>query len=170
MRHRKVSGMIRNMEENALDALKSMRPLLLKRWEALLRTQPVTSPLANPDSLVYLMDWTLDRVFDELRSATKRRRHKQRPSLVAPPSSLCECGKNPLLAYFTTAERVLIEAVFLVDSPLPPMSPGSRDAFASELKLALNVVASSEIETFCAVCLHRGCAAPVMATAMASAT
>jgi hypothetical protein len=151
------------MEENALNALRSMRPLLRKRWEALLRAEPVTSPLANPDSLVYLMDWTLDRVFDELRMASKRRRHKQRPAMAAPPASHCECGKNPLLAYFSTAERSLLEAVFLADSPLPAMSPGSREACASELKMALSVIAGAEIETFCAVCLHRHCTQPANA-------
>lgn len=154
-------AIIRIMHESTLSALDSMRPNLRKRWEALLRAEPVTSPLANPDSLVYLMDWTLDRVFNAIRSTSHRKRSRhRRPESEARPAEGCECGMNPLLAYFATAERTLLECVFLADSPLPAMTTGEREACAAEIQLSLNAVARQEIDTFCAVCQRRHCQTP----------
>lgn len=157
-------AIIETMHESTLSALHAMRPDLRKRWEVLLRAEPVSSPLASPDSLVYLMDWTLDRVFKAIRSASPRKRSRHRPTETQMrPSNGCECGMNPLLAYFTTAERALLECVFLADSPLPPMTPGEREVCAAEIQLALQAVARQEIDTFCAVCQRRHCAAPAEA-------
>jgi len=101
------------MNDNLLRTLQGLRPTILERWEVLLRAEPVTSPLANPDSLVYLMGWTLDRFFTALRGPLSRRRitgrGSNRASLVE-ERELCACKMNPLLAYFATAELALIQA------------------------------------------------------------
>ena len=160
------------MHESTLLALREMRPTLRKKWETLLRKEPISSPLASPDSLVFLMDWTLDRLFEALRTASHRRRTrvtKVAPGYV-PTAEICPCGLNPLLAYFSTAEKSLIDAVFLANSPLPAMSPGERQACITEIQLALHRVAHAEIQTFCAVCQRRHATAPQPATSSLSAS
>lgn len=137
------------MHDGMLRILQGLRPTILQRWEVLLRAQPVTSPLANPDSLVYLMDWTIDRVFAVLRSPSNRRRISARSAEAHPTREACACGMNPLLAYFTTAEQAMLECV------LPVLAPREREAVLPAVKLAVQTVALREIQTFCAVCQRR---------------
>jgi len=140
------------MHDRMLSTLQGMRPTILERWEILLRAEPVTSPLANPDSLVYLMSWTLDRFFTALRGPLSRRRLSSRgsnKSSINEGHDICACKMNPLLAYFATAERALIQAV------LPILQPRERESVLSAIRLALQAVAKREIDTFCAVCQRR---------------
>jgi len=140
------------MHDTLLRNLQGLRPTILERWEKLLRAEPVTSPLANPDALVYLMNWTLDRFFQALRGPLSRRRitlrDRNKPSNDL-GSELCACRMNPLLAYFATAESALIQAA------LPVLQPRERESMLSAIRLALQVVAKREIDTFCAVCQRR---------------
>ena len=131
------------MDERSLSALQAHRPTLRIQWEALLRAAPVTSPLANPDALVHLMEWTLDQVFRELSPAATRRKS------ALPPRPPCPCGLNPLIAYFATAKTSLHEALRVCSSG-GPINP----ADAEEMELALEIVARREIATFCTLCLH----------------
>jgi len=142
------------MQDGLMRALLTHRPTLQQRWESLLRAQPATSPLANPDALVFLMDWTLDRLFEELRSAPSRRRPAVRTSadLSAPPP--CPCGLNPLIAYFQTAEKAVEEVYCHEIADTDEFTALEREAALMELKLVLRGVARREIESFCAVCLH----------------
>eukprot|EP01031_Cornospumella_fuschlensis_P021470 gene21470-biopygen18056 len=77
-------------------ALQGRRPQIRERWEALLRTERPSSPLANPDSLVHLTDWALNEILGALSSEAE-----------APPRSTpknqdpqCACGRNPYLGFF----------------------------------------------------------------------
>ena len=148
------------MHDSSLSALQRMRPTLRKRWEALLRAEPVNSPLGTPEALVHLMDWTLDRVFAAVSNVQTRRRGKGRSSSTSfdQVAELCECGLNPLLAYFATAARALMQCIFLAESPLPNMTPDQRQSFASEMQQALHTVARSEISTLCSLCQRKTCA------------
>lgn len=140
------------MHDTMLRTLQGLRPTVLERWEELLRAEPVTSPLANPDALVYLMDWTLNRFFHALRGPLSRRRISERGSNKAvfdDDRELCACRMNPLLAYFATAEVALIQVA------LPTLQPRERESVLPAIRLALQVVAKREIDTFCAVCQRR---------------
>lgn len=140
------------MHDNLLRSLQGLRPTILERWETLLRAEPVTSPLANPDSLVYLRGWTLDRFFATLRGPLARRRvnaHGSNKVIFQEVRALCACKMNPLLAYFATAE------VALIQTALPILQPRERDSALSSIRLAMQVVAKREIDTFCAVCQRR---------------
>ena len=144
-----------NMQDGLMRALLTIRPTLRQRWETLLRAERATSPLANPDALVYLMDWTLDRLFEDLRAAPSRRRPSARTSTApAPEAPPCPCGLNPLLAYFQTAEKAL-DDTFRHDLPDTHLfTLLEREAAWAELRLVLQGVARREIESFCAVCMH----------------
>jgi len=138
------------MQSSAVHALQQHRPTLRKRWEDLLRAERVTSAMAHPDSLVHLMDWTLDRLFEELRHPSLVRHDGQPPAF---PSS-CECGLNPLLTYFATAEQAILETLLAVIEACPDTTRLQRAASLEEWKRAFDDVACHEISSFCAVCQH----------------
>ncbi|MDX2187218.1 MAG: hypothetical protein SFV32_09820 [Opitutaceae bacterium] len=139
------------MEDSLWSELQNLRPTLRQRWETLLRAQPPSSPLANPDSLVFLMTWTFDQFFAELRKAGTRRNARAKSGLPRCPDrrTPCACGMNPLLAYFQTAELALIETV------LPLLAPQQQERVLLDIKNALGNVSKREIEAFCSVCKHR---------------
>lgn len=140
------------MQDALLRALLAHRPTLRQRWETLLRARPANSPLANPDALVHLMEWTLDGLFEELRSPASRRRAGFRGAGDAPPP--CPCGLNPLLAYFETAAKAA-EDTFCHDiSDTHRFTVLEREAALAELKAVIKGVGRREIASFCAVCLH----------------
>jgi hypothetical protein len=141
------------MHDSFLRALQTHRPTLRRRWEELLRAERVTSPMANPDALVHLMDWTLDRLFDELRQPQFRRHLVGRTTRAERHG--CVCGMNPLLAFFATAEQAIIETLFLADGDLAALASIERGASLEDLKRAFHEVARREIDSFCAVCQSR---------------
>jgi len=139
------------MEENLLGVLATRRARLRSEWERRLRVQRTTSPLANPDTLVYLMDWTLDRIFAILKEPIGRADMRRR-------EVHCPCGVNPLLAYFAMAEVVLIQALKTEQSRHRADFPAQRESELVRLKQAVAEVANREIAAFCAVCQHRDAA------------
>ncbi|MDD3179381.1 MAG: hypothetical protein PHQ04_03420 [Opitutaceae bacterium] len=144
------------MDSGVIERLEALRPEIKAKWETLLRVEPVSSPLASPDALVHLIDWTLDTLFHALR-AHQTRRHPLRNEPaegVTDFSALCSCGMNPLLAYFVAGEQALLENLVLVQVR-DGHSTCERTKTASELKHTLSQVARREIEAFCAVCQHR---------------
>lgn len=145
------------MHESILLGLQAMRSELLIEWETLLRGKPAPSPLASPDVLVYLMKWTLDEVFKNLVSPPNRRRLRSRSG--SPPSDEaltngCRCGMHPLLTYFACLEEAVEKNLEKVFGLLENLDGVERSAAKVEARLAVTLVSSREIETFCAVCQH----------------
>lgn len=129
------------MTERCLRALQARRPTLHLQWEALLRVAPVNSPLGNPDTLVHMIERTLDQVFHELSHPSARRRQ------TALPAGFCRCGHNPLVAYFQTALMAFQTTLAQCADELPV----SRDD-ADEVQRTLTRIARREIMTFCGLC------------------
>ena len=142
------------MQESLVSALRAQRLVLRGRWEALLRVEPVDTPLGNPDALVHLIDWTLDEVFKALTNPLARHR-TTRTRLMGEEPSHCPCGRNPLRCYFAAGEQALQEALVLAQAEVVNLDPLERDASLDELNLVLRHIARREIEAFCGVCLHR---------------
>ena len=63
------------MDERMLDALTTQRPDIQRRWETLLRVEPVNSPLGDPESLKHMIDYTLDTLFAALKTQKPHRSH-----------------------------------------------------------------------------------------------
>lgn len=145
------------MQENLVHALRSQLPQIRARWEALLHAEPVNTPLANPDALVHLLDWTMAEIFRALTTLASRRRAPRRGPLVEYRPE-CPCGRNPLLAYFAAGEQAMREALILAQAATPALDPIQRDASLEELNLVLHHIARREIEAFCGVCQHRNSA------------
>jgi len=142
------------MQEILVCALRARRPSVREHWETLLRAEPVSTPLGNPDALVHLIDWTLDEIFSALGNPLARHRSggtrftaQQRPE--------CPCGRNPLLAYFAAGEQAMHEALVLAQVDSAPLDPLERDASFEEVNLVFQQISRREIEAFCGVCQFR---------------
>jgi hypothetical protein len=138
------------MQESMLAALCVRRPQIRRRWEDLLRVERASSPLADPDSLVHMIDWSLDEIFRTMPALPARRRH------VRPVTSAdCPCGRNPLLAYFAAGEQALREALVMAQVEIQNLTPVERDSALSDLDYTLRQLSRREIESFCAICQFR---------------
>jgi hypothetical protein len=145
------------MQAALLRELHGRRFSMRARWEALLRTEPVVTPLGLPDTLVHLIETTLEEVFSALGSPPGRR-HDRHAGDSEPP--FCPCGRNPLLAYFTAAGQALREGLILSQAACAPLDPLERDASLHELDTVLRRIATREIEAFCGVCQFRHLSLP----------
>ena len=141
------------MQTELLGALRARQMEIRDRWAELLRVEPVNTPLAYPEALAHLIEWTMAEIFRDLTSG--RRSHSPDHHAGAPNRGLCACGRNPLLAYFDAADQAWREALILAQSTSPLLDPIERDASLEELNLVLHDVARHEIEAFCGVCQHR---------------
>lgn len=155
------------MQEALVTALRARRPTVRAHWEALLRTEPVMTPLANPDALVHLIEWTLDEIFAAIGNPLARTR---RGGIRFAPDErvLCPCGRNPLLAYFAAGEQAMHEALILAQAASAPLDPLQRDASFDELNLVFQFISRREIEAFCGVCQFRRSAACASVASLAA--
>lgn len=142
------------MQESLLNSLCAQRQAIHARWDALLRTERVTSPLAYPDALVHLIEWALDQIFTSLRDPGIRRKAEHAGGRAAARPE-CPCGRNPLLAFFLAGEQALLEALVLEQAAHLPIDPRERDTALNELYYVLRAMARREVDAFCSVCQYR---------------
>ena len=134
-----------------LQQLRAQSATVHVRWETLLRMEPVSGPLANPDALVRLIPDSLARVFESLDGAREQGCTLTELTRTRLPN--CDCGYNPFVAYYIAGERAFTEAVVLLQAA------GSAGRSERELSIVINAVrclARDEIDTFCGICTHRG--------------
>jgi hypothetical protein len=141
------------MQETLVSALRTRRPTIRAHWEALLRAEPVATPLGNPDALVHLLDWTLDEIFSELANPLARRRAGTTHAFEE--HTECPCGRNPLLAYFAAGGQAMRDALICAQAAGAPLDPLERDSSFDELNLVLQHISRREIAAFCGVCQFR---------------
>lgn len=138
------------MDQATLFALESRRPEIRARWEALLRIERVHTPLANPSTLVFMFDHTLDEVLRALAG---------KPARKVGPRPTSAFANNPLRDYFAALEQALLEALILVQagrlaatSPVEPLMPAERTAALNEVCATLRRIARREIDVFDDLC------------------
>lgn len=155
------------MQPPLVSALRARRPQMHAHWEALLRAEPVATPLGHPDALMHLIDWTLDEIFTALVNPLARQRAGA--TRFTPSHRFeCPCGKNPLLAYFAAGAQAVREGLVLAQFDAAPLDPLERDAAFEELNLVLQQTAQREIESFCGICQLRSHASVAADSAVAS--
>ena len=118
-------------------------------WESLLRLERVSSPLAQPDLLVRLLDQTLDDIFATLPEWSVRRH----PTPI--PAPVCPCGRNPLLAYYAAGQQALRETLVIIQTGIPLLTSTNRDDALACVDQVFGHIARREIEAFCALCQFR---------------
>jgi hypothetical protein len=138
------------MSPERLHDMRAQSVSIRERWQTLLRIEPVSGPLANPDTLVHLIPEMLERVLVALAKPSRAP-----VSIVTARACVpkCNCGRNPYQTFFVAAEQALSEAVVLLEAALPAAERRSSDV--AEVVFAIRKIARMEIDTFCGACLHR---------------
>lgn len=119
-----------------------------------MRLERVDTPMADPDTMVHMIDWTLDEVFAALRSR-KAFQAGGAPRTASALRAICHCGLNPFLNYFLAGEQALLEALVLVQASEPSLDSAHRDTAITELYLVMHAIARVEVESLCSICQHR---------------
>ena len=142
------------MRNDLVDSLRSRRAGIRTRWADLLRADRATTPLANPEALVHLIDWTLEEI--ERALATPVHRHRLgRGGGPVDCRHACDCQLNPLIAYFQVGQQALHEALVLSQASVAGLTAEERDIELQELNAVLQTVSRREIEAFCGICQQR---------------
>ncbi len=142
----------RLMHESLVEALHERRPAIKSRWSDLLHIERAATPLAHPDTLVHLLDETLDNIFEALRGHLV---DDEPASLSAPAARpFCECGRNPFLHYYMAGERALLEALILTQAETRPCDAPTRDLAVLDLYLVVRRFARGDVSVFCSVCQY----------------
>jgi len=136
------------MHRSFVAELAARRPALKHAWERKLRAEPITSPLANPDTLVLLMDHTLDDLLAALAPLVLGSGAGHGRGLRAG----CLCGLNPLLAYFRVGATVLATVSGQAAARCPELDAADFAACQQEAQAEFQALAQSEIRAFCAMC------------------
>ena len=131
------------MHGKILRALQGRRAQIRARWEVLLRIEKVTTPLANPDTLVFGLDHTLDEIFAALRQPLP-------PPLESEFTSAS--GPSPWRAYFRAGEQALLETLVIMQSEMKSLDPAARDTSFGNLKQAINALTQREIGAWAGIC------------------
>jgi hypothetical protein len=149
------------MQASLLSELRARRFPIRTRWEALLRAEPIATPLGHPDTLVHLIEPTLDKLFQALEKSSASH-GPAKPRIPSDPP-VCACRRNPLLAFFAAARQATLEGLVLAQVAAGNLDAQERDSSLADLNRALQQISSREIEAFCGVCQfrHLALAAPV---------
>ncbi len=129
-----------------------LRPMIKTCWEVLLRAEPPTSALGNPDTLVFMMDQTLNAFFTALRSPTPRHWLAHHPLLCGTLDETCPCGRNPLLHYFVSGEEAVVAIAAKALGDQADLSTAEQDQLLAEVQLTFHYLAQHELQIFCDLC------------------
>lgn len=113
----------------------------------MLRIEKVTTPLANPDTLVFGLDQSLDEIFAMLH---------QPPSHIPDKDAPSDAGPSPWRAYFRAGEQALLETLVLTQSEMDALDPSARDTSFGNLKQVINCLTQREIGAWAAICQQTG--------------
>jgi len=153
------------MEESLVQSLRARCAEIRIRWNDLLHIERALSPLAHPDTLVFLLDETLEKIFAGLSSAVG----EMNPAPLAPPPvwPRCDCGRNPYSRFYMTGEHALLEALVLIQAEHNVRDATARDLAVLELYAVVRRFARNDVELFCSLCQLRDDrrAAPALAGA-----
>lgn len=132
------------MEPLIVQELRHRRPRIRQRWETFLRLEKVTTPLANPDTLVFGVDRSLSEIFSALL-----RPGRLPPAGPATPE--CACGQHPLRAYYRAGEQAVLEALVLIQAARPP-DAAERDRQLIEVKGVVTALAHRDLAALAGLC------------------
>src|SRR5664279_5078976 len=138
-------GIFADMRQQFLQAFAKLRPMIKTCWEVLLRAEPATSPLGNPDTLVFMMDRTLDTFFASILSPSPRRWLARHPLLCRSLNDTCPCERTPLLHYFVSGEQALLA---IAGQALTDEGTGAEEAeqTLSTVELNFHYLAQHELQ------------------------
>jgi hypothetical protein len=142
------------MKQGYLEALDGHRADIRRTWEILLRAAPATTPLGNPDTLVFLMDESLQQLFSLFRSKSAHQWLSRHPPAARIVGLSCHCRLNPLINYFIAGHAAMAFAAQTVPRSQHHLDDLAATACVDELLLTFRFLAHREIHAFCEVCQY----------------
>ena len=142
------------MKKAYLEALDAHRAEIKRKWEILLRAAPPTTPLGNPDTLVYLMDETIGQLFSLFRSKATHQWLSRHPPATRLIGTSCHCRLNPLINYFIAGQAALAFVAQAVPRSQHHLDDVAATVCIDELLLTFRFLAHREIHAFCEVCQY----------------
>ncbi|MBI2814027.1 MAG: hypothetical protein HYX71_07065 [Opitutae bacterium] len=130
------------MQEEIITGLRQRRAQIRARWEALLRIEKVTTPLANPDTMVFGLEHSLDEIFAALR---------QPPPAKSSPGAILAESPSPWQAYFRAGEQALLESLVLLQAEMKLLDPATRDTTFGVLKQVIHNLTQREVRAWEAI-------------------
>jgi hypothetical protein len=140
------------MRRQFLRQLMRLRPIIKACWEVLLRDEPPPSALGNPDTLVFMMDGTLEAFFAALRSPTPRRWLAHHPLLTGTLPETCPCGRNPLLPYYQSGEQAVLAIAAQALDKTSRAPAAEQERLLADVQIAFHYLAQHELQAFCDLC------------------
>ncbi len=142
------------MKKGYLEALDGHRADIKRKWEVLLRAAPATTPLGNPDTLVYLMDESIRQLFSLFRSRSAHQWLARHPPATRLVDTDCHCRLNPLINYFIAGQAALAFAAQAIPRSQHHLDDVAATVCVDELLLTFRFLAHREIHAFCEVCQY----------------
>jgi hypothetical protein len=143
-----------NVKKAYLEALDGHRAEIKRKWEILLRVAPATTPLGNPDTLVYLMDESLKQLFSLFHSKSTHQWLSHHPPATRIIGTNCHCRLNPLINYFIAGQAALAFVAQTVPRSKHHLDDVAATVCVDELLLTFRLLAHREIQAFCEVCQY----------------
>jgi hypothetical protein len=142
------------MKQGYLEALDSHRAEIRRKWEILLRAAPATTPLGHPDTLVFLMDDSLQQLFSLFRSRSTHQWLSRHPPAAHRIGTSCHCRLNPFINYFIAGQAALAFVAQTVPRSQHHLDDLDLTGCVDELLLTFRFLAQREIRAFCEVCQY----------------
>ncbi len=142
------------MKKAYLEALAAHRAEIKRKWEVLLRAAPATTPLGNPDTLVYLMDESLHQLFSLFHSKSAHQWLSRHPPASPLIGTGCTCRLNPLINYFIAGQAALAFVAQSIPASRHHLDDVAAGACVDELLLTFRFLAHRETHAFCEVCQY----------------
>lgn len=125
-------------------AIRSQRAEIKARWTRLLQIERPNTALGHPETLVHLIDETLDGVLAAVNAASRDR-------FVMPK---CDCGRNPFVSYFSSGRQSVFEALVVAHWREGKLDPAEREHDVLLLHNALCQVIGNYADSFSLICRH----------------
>jgi hypothetical protein len=123
------------------------RSEISRRWRLTLRDGAYYTALGNPETLRYMIEPTLDRLFSETR--------EMRESKVTHPVRLVDeasrCALNPMISFFLAGESALVAVVREI-RPSPLLSETQLLISEGEMLERFREIGHEEVRSFCEIC------------------
>ena len=142
------------MKKAYLEALAGHRAEIKRKWEVLLRAAPATTPLGNPDTLVYLMDESIHQLLTLFHSRSAHQWLSRHPPATRLIGTSCHCRLNPLINYFIAGQAALAFVAQTIPRTQHQLDEVAASACIDELLLTFRFLAHREIHAFCEVCQY----------------
>lgn len=139
------------MKNAFLDEVARRREEVRQRWRAALRQAPVHTALGNPDTLAFMIDPTLNRLFAAVRDRADATWTPDSPPEARLVEAASRCGLNPMIAYFLAGESALVGVTRGIRT-CGTLSESELLTYEGELLAALRDLGRTEITGFCSIC------------------